>query len=306
MWFMAVNLYNIKKWYKMLAGKSVLHVKQDLGKEFQPGIIRGYFNNMTEKVTKEPELLYSKELPLIIEEKGRKVEFPVAIFQYGLGAYDLYLSTNEDIYYQKFIQCVEWAMQHQEDSGAWNNFSFYYPDHPYGAMCQGEGASLLIRAYTSTKSNQYLVAAKAAIDYMLLPVETGGTTSYSQNEMCFLEYTHRPAVLNGWVFALFGLYDLSIACDEPFYRHAYERAVTGLQKQLNKFTGTLWSRYDLDGRIASPFYHKLHIAQMQALYMITQEEQFLMVCNHWKAQQANLICKISAFMIKVYQKILEK
>lgn len=302
---MAVNIYNIKKWCKMLTGKSVLHVNQDLGKEFEPDIIKGYFNNMTEKVTKEPELLHSKKLPLITIEKGDMIEFPVAIFQYGLGAYDLFLQSKDEIYYQKFIQCASWALQHQEVSGAWDNFSFYYPDYPYGAMCQGEGASLLIRAYTATQDVRYLKSAKKAIDFMLLPIEDGGTTSYQNGGPCFLEYTHRPAVLNGWVFALFGLYDFSIACGEQYYIDIYKNAVLELAKQLYQFVGNYWSMYDLDGRIASPFYHNLHIAQMEALYLITKEEQFMRVCNKWKSQQGNLLFNLLAFIRKVLQKIVE-
>ena len=43
---MAINIYNIKKWYKMLTGKSVLHVNQDLGKYFEAKELKGYYNNM--------------------------------------------------------------------------------------------------------------------------------------------------------------------------------------------------------------------------------------------------------------------
>ena len=74
---MAINLYNIKKWLKMLTGKSIYHVNQDLGKQFIPGELRGYFNNMTEKVTKAPELLNSETLPTLKIQSGEEVYFPV-------------------------------------------------------------------------------------------------------------------------------------------------------------------------------------------------------------------------------------
>lgn len=303
---MAVNVYNIKKWYKMLTGKSLLHVNQDLGKQFVPGEIKGYFNNMTEKVTRELGILDSEEMPLITDEKDNKIEFPVAIFQYGLGAYDLYLATNEKRYYVKFLQCVDWAIHHQEEKGAWNNFFFYYPQNPYGAMCQGEGASLLIRAYKSTNDSRYYNAAMKAIDFMLLSVEEGGTTRYNEISPCFLEYTHRPAVLNGWIFALFGLYDFCLVSDNDLYKEVFDRAIQELKKQVRNFTGSLWSVYDLDGRIASPFYHNLHIAQMEALYLITGDEIFKKIYDKWKRQQQNIFCKIYAFIRKAIQKILEK
>ena len=39
---MAINIYNIKKWHKMLTGKSVLHVNQDLGKYFEANLLYGF------------------------------------------------------------------------------------------------------------------------------------------------------------------------------------------------------------------------------------------------------------------------
>jgi hypothetical protein len=74
-------------------------------------------------------------------------------------------------------------------------------------MAQGEGVSLLVRAYVDTGKNSYLQYAKKAVDFMLTDIEEGGTTSYNGNECIFLEYPHRKAVLNGWIFSWWGLYD---------------------------------------------------------------------------------------------------
>ena len=166
----------------MLTGKSVWHVNQGIGKFFTKDEIRGYYNNMIEKVTKMPELLDNKDLPKLNLESGKFTDFPVAIFQYGLGCYDLYIQTKNERYINKFMQCVQWALEHQDDEGRWNNFSHYCPQTPYSAMAQGEGASLFVRAYIYTHEQKYLDAAKMAIDYMLLPLEEGGATKYEVEE----------------------------------------------------------------------------------------------------------------------------
>lgn len=57
---MAISLIQIKRWYNMLAGKSVEHVSQDIGKHFVVGLISGYYNNLTQKVTMMPELWIQK------------------------------------------------------------------------------------------------------------------------------------------------------------------------------------------------------------------------------------------------------
>ena len=153
---MALNIYNIRKWYRMLSGKSIMHVNQDLGRLFDVDIIKGYYNNLTEKVSLLPHLLETKDLPKYELPTGEKVTFPVDVFQYGLGAFDLFLMTKDQRYYVKFMQCVLWTIDNQEETGAWNTFFFKYPNAPYGGMAQGEAASLLVRAYIVTNNKEYL------------------------------------------------------------------------------------------------------------------------------------------------------
>ena len=303
---MGISVYNFKKWYLMLTGKSVLHVNQDLGKCFSVSELQGYYNNMTQKVLMQPELLEGESLPTVKDESGTTIEFPVAIFQYGLGSYDLFLQSEEQKYKNKFIQCCEWALSRQLENGAWSNFFFIYPQNPYGAMCQGEGASLLLRGFVATGNQAYLDAAKKAIDFMLLSVGEGGCTDYSDNKLVMLEYTHRGAVRNGWIFALFGLYDYILCADaEKKYTDAFNTSVDSLITFMPRHTTSYWSMYDLCGKISSPFYHGLHIAQMQAMYRLTGREEFDAYAKKWEKNQKNIICKSTAFIKKAIQKILE-
>lgn len=303
---MALSMYQIKRWYLMLTGKSVWHVNQDIGKCFAKGEVRGYYNNMTEKVMKIPELLDGDELPKLNLEGGKFTYFPVAIFQYGFGCYDLYLQTKDKCYDCKFMQCVEWTLVQQDDEGRWNNFSHYCPDTPYGAMAQGEGASLLVRAYIHTHDQQYLDAAKKAIDFMLLPLEEGGTTKYEGDDAFLMEYTFKGVVMNGFIFAWWGLYDYVLATgDKGKYKEALERTQNTLINILPQFENSHWSMYSFDGLIASPFYHNLHVAQMQAMYQLTGESIFDEYAKRWARQQKNPFCKGLAFVKKSIQKILE-
>lgn len=289
----------------MLTGKSIWHVNQDIGKCFSVDSIKGYYNNMTEKVTKMPELLVNDGLPLLNTGNG-EVEMPVAIFQYGLGAYDLYLQTGEEKYLKKFNQTVEWTVAHQDEKGRWSTFFYVYPEHPYGAMAQGEGASLLLRAYTHSGNRVYLDAAQKAIDFMLLPVDKGGTTIYDKDDVVFAEYTHLPVVMNGWIFAWWGLYDYVQATkDEGAYKEKLDKSVSTLLSYLPRFKSFYWSKYDAAGMMASPFYHNLHIAQMQAMYELTGEDIFDQYAKHWGKQQKNPFCKSLAFVKKAFQKLAE-
>ena len=302
---MSISLFNVKKWCRMLAGKSILHVNQGLGRCFSTTDIRGYYNDLTEKVTRLPELLDNNELPYVEGERGEQILFPVAVFQYGLGAYDLYLLEQDERYLKKFFQCVDWAIQNQESSGAWNNFFFIYPQTPYGAMCQGEGVSLLIRAYKQSGEPMYLSAAKKALDFMLTPVTNGGTANETEERMVLLEYTHRPTVLNGWVFALFGLYDAILVCDSGIYREAFAKSLHTLIESLPDFDCDYWSIYSTDGKMSSPFYHDLHIAQMQALHEMTHDDLFLEYSERWMTYKKSFWKSKRAFIKKAFQKVRE-
>lgn len=299
-------MHQIKRWYLMLTGKSVWHVNQDIGKFFAKDEIRGYYNNMTEKVTKMPELLENDEMPRLTLADGKFTYFPVAIFQYGFGCYDLYIHTNDERYIRKFMQCVEWTMEHQDEKGRWNNFSHYCPETPYGSMAQGEAASLLVRAYSHTKDQRYLDAAKRALDFMLLPIEDGGTTKYIDNDAFLMEYTFKGMVLNGSIFSWWGLYDFVLATgDNGKYMEAMDKILKSLIKVLPLYKCTYWSMYSEDGLIASPFYHNLHVAQMQAMYQLTGERIFDEYAKKWERQQKNPFCKGLAFVKKSIQKIKE-
>jgi heparosan-N-sulfate-glucuronate 5-epimerase len=302
---MGLSMFNIKKWHKMMHGKSILHVNQDMGKSFVPGEIKGYFNNLTEKVTKEPELLDNGKLPLLQTEKKGAIEFPVGIFQYGLGTYDLYLQTGEEKYLTKFKQCVDWALAHQFDNGAWDILSFLYPDAPYSAMCQGEGASLLTRAYVQFGDESYLKHAEAALGFMLISVDEGGTSKYDGDDLILLEYTNMPAVLNGWIFASFGLYDVAIARNDGKYKEIFDKTIDTIIKYLPSFDNGYWSKYNLGKNLASPFYHNLHIAQMHGLYLATGKETFKQYENKWGVYRNKWWNRKRAFVKKAWQKIKE-
>lgn len=303
---MGVSIYNIKKWWLMLTGKSILHVNQNIGQFFSTSNIKGYYNNLVDKVKMLPEILESDKLPLLTIENGKQIEFPVAIFQYGLGSYDLYLQTGEKKYKTKFLQCCQWALDHQETNGAWSNFFYIYPNYPYGAMCQGEGVSLLLRGYIENGENKYADAAKKAIDFMILPVTKGGTLLINNDDYILLEYPQKAPVLNGWIFAVWGLYDILLVSENMEYKNLYNRILDTLIRYLPAFDNGYWSLYNTEGSLASPFYHNLHIAQMQALFRMTNNEEFNKYGLKWEKYQSNKLNQTRAFIKKVFQKVFER
>lgn len=297
--------YYGKHWLAMLRGNSVEHVNQDLGHAFSVGELKGYFNNMTDKVLLEPDLLYNNELPKTPTIDKGDIVFPVAVFQYALGLYDLYIIRKGSEYREKFLRLADWALSNQNEIGAWDNFSFIYPEYPYGAMCQGEAISLLTRAYVETNDERYINAAKKAFSFMVMPVDSGGTAKYEENGIIvFLEYTQFKEVLNGWIFALMGIYDLTLVCDD--YKDYFDQAINSLASRIIDFDIGYWSKYDGNGRIASPFYHDLHIAQLSALCLIADDcKVFHDIKERWITYKNTPRFRHKAIAKKIYQKLIE-
>lgn len=300
---MGISLYKIKKWTNMLLGKSVYHVNQGKGTIFSKDGISGYYNDLTEKVTKFG--LEDASVPQTTVDTGESIYFSIAIFQYGLGAYDLYLKDRNSTYLDKVVSCAEWALQNQQADGSWVTFEYKKNGHPYSSMAQAEGISLLIRAHIATNRQEYLDAASRAITFMLKPVSEGGTSLYVDDDVLLLESTADPVILNGWIFSIWGVYDYCKYTNDPSAEEILNKTLASLKNHLPNFDMKYWSKYDAGNRICSPFYHNLHIHQLEAMYDLFGDDEYRFWANKWKTYQQKPYNKARAFCSKALQKIKE-
>lgn len=288
----------------MIAGKSIYHVNQGPGLLFSKTELKGYYNNLTEKVLRCT--CPSNEVPSSIVDSGEKVFFSIAIFQYGLGAYDLYLKDGKDDYLQIVYTCANWAVDNQETNGGWKTFSHKNDTHPYSAMAQGEGISLLLRAYEISKNEFFLASAKKAMSFLLTPIENGGVTKYEGEDVYFMECLYLPLVLNGWIFSIWGLVDYCKVVKDENVSNVLDKTLASLKKKLESFDLGYWSKYEERKMIASPFYHSLHIAQLNVMFDLTGDEIYKRYAVRWTEYQNSFFMPKFAFARKALQKILER
>ena len=92
------------------------------------------------------------------------------------------------------------------------------------AMAQGEGASLLTRLYLATGDERYAAAARRAVRAMALPSAEGGVQAQLDGRPWPEEYPTDPPsfVLNGGIFALWGLYDVGAALRDADAARAFD------------------------------------------------------------------------------------
>jgi len=295
-------------WTKMLLGSSYYHLPQGLGKAFVPGRLEGYFNDLTAK-TKWNGPTDKKGIPINLTDDGNPVYFATTIVQKGLGHWDRWLLTRDPKEKGAFLTTCNWLVKNQDGRGGWSlwpQVGLSLPS-PYSAMTQGEGISALVRAWCLTRDGAYLSAAKRALTPMLTPVEEGGVVRKVPEGLILEEVPsrHLNGILNGWIFALFGLYDFLLAEESLGVRRLLEESLRTLIAYLPYYNAGYWSLYDLQGNLASPFYHRLHIAQLEALELAFPEhaEVFSRYCQEFNQQLLSWANRTRAIVVKAWQKL---
>lgn len=302
---MGVNLHKISKWYHMISGNSSYHVNQGVGRIYSKSGLKGYYNDLTEKVSR---FGYDDDrIPQTIVDTGETIYFSIAIFQYGLAAYDLFLLSErkDGSMLDKAVACARWGVENQQSDGAWVTFAYETPDYPYSAMAQGEAISLLLRVYQETNEDKYLAAARKAKEFMLLPFEEGGPTKYEGDDVYLYECPKDPLILNGWIFSLWGLMDYCKVVEDANAKDLLNRTLATLERKLPDFNLSYWSMYEDGKRISSPFYHKLHVAQLNVMYDLTGKEVYKAYADKWHKYELNWFYRKLAFIKKACQKVLE-
>lgn len=296
-----------KRWLNILSGKSTVAIKQGAGKCYAKESIRGYYNDLTGKVS--PSTLLDKNgTPVNIVSSGERVYSLVTIMQYALGCYDLYLLENNEAYLEQFLKLVNYILEHQGKNGKWDaRASIGSSKGNSSCMVQGQGCSILLRAYKMTNDFRYFQAAQKAISFMLLPCNQGGTTVYRGDSISFEKYPPQDgvisSVLNGWIFAMFGLYDYVLCTDSSEYRDILERSCRTLESKLLQYDRRFWSNYDLTGTIASPAYHSAHVSLLSVMAELVGSRTMQSYAKRFESYEKSPLNYMRAVVIKIAQKL---
>jgi hypothetical protein len=217
---------------------------------------------------------------------------PVTIAQFGLAAWQ---QIETDAAWRDIVaRASEWlASAMDEDGGIRYGFPMahtYRVEAPWlSAMAQGEAASLLVRA-ARTLTEPALEAAAIRAGRAL--VDPGmGLIAETPEGPVLQEYPTQPPshVLNGWIFGLWGLYDLaaSSAQNGERFATAFDAGIDALAARLALYrVRPHWSRYDLFPHpikhVASPFYHRLHIEQLLATDALAPRASIRQTAADWE------------------------
>lgn len=222
---------------------------------------------------------------------------PIAIAQYGLGNYNQWIAGGEESRRQKFLKIADWLTDHLEENGGgyrvWmHHFDFEYRTALrapwYSGLAQGQGISVLVRAYKETSEVKYLEAARAAFQCMLADVDVGGVIFRDEERHRWIEeYIVSPPthILNGFFWAAWGVYDLALLTGDKLIWQVWLESIETLKANLHVYDTGYWSLYEQSGTrmkmMASPFYHRLHIVQLSVMAKLTGDSVFQDYANRW-------------------------
>jgi hypothetical protein len=272
------------------------------GEHVLPGGVGGYYIDMRVKA-REP-----RWPPPILGRAERTIH--VGATQWGLGAYERYLAGEGEGWLHAACACADELVDMQEQQGplkgGWVHrqpFMHTFPLNPpwFSAMAQGEGASLLVRAYAETGAEPYAEAARRALLPLEVDTADGGVRALLGGSSFPEEYPTRPPsfVLNGGMFAMWGLYDVGVGLGQSDALDAFHEAVDTLATNLHRWDLGYWSRYDLFPHpvpnVASSFYHDLHIKQLRMTHLLAPRPALAETAERWSDYVASRPNRYRAF-----------
>ena len=261
---------------------------------------------------------YTRKL-LIRGVTGRTYS-PLTVSHWALGAYDDWLCTGERKHHELFLRRADWLVENQvrKDGAGW-----WYYGVPWGmpynvkppwasAMAQGFALSALMRAYQQTSRVAYRQAAQYALKSFDVSVDEGGITSRDElGNVFYEEVPSQPPhhILNGHVFALFGLHDYHRSTGDSHASELFEMGVAAVRNRLPDYDVGFWSKYSLNPspgwrshwNIAAPIYQQVHVDLLRFLRVITGDQVFDRWAARWEAQQRTAAGRLLEIVFIVFK-----
>jgi heparosan-N-sulfate-glucuronate 5-epimerase len=157
----------------------------------------------------------------------------------------------------------------------------------YSAMAQGQVASVFVRAQLATGETRWRTLAREAVR-PLLATEDSDLVTVAPEGPILEEAPSEPRshVLNGWIYALWGLRDVHVGLGEQAAGDRFAASARCLAALLERYDVGWWTRYSLYPHrvadLAKPFYHRLHATQAGIMHRLTGLDEFARAAERWR------------------------
>lgn len=221
-------------------------------------------------------------LPVRRARDGREYHNCTTLCSYALAHWDRYLISGNQQDANSLLQVADYLV---DNAIIASNGAYLLVDDRavprLSAMNQGEGMSVLIRAWEVTKNQRYRDAACRCLPPFTRTLDNQGVMFPFRRDKAipwYEEYACYPVrhVLNGMIYALWGLREVMLATDDNLACELFEQGVNSVCAILRYYDSGHWSYYAVRDEganhpVASVMYHNLHIVQLIALFQQTNK-----------------------------------
>ena len=230
---------------------------------------------------------------------------------YALANWEMYLLTGDREYAGLLMKMARFFLTSAERLADGSVLLREADRQPLSAMNQGEGMSVLVRAWQYSSEQQFLDAARGCALPFTRKLDDNGVVEpmYATGLPWYEELGNRPVrhILNGMVYALWGLRDLARTTDDTLAQELFEQGLNSLDGSLSYFDREYWSNYSVgeDGTpyIASMMYHNLHVVQLTRLAQETGRERLTEYARRFKADAGSTINRLRAGLMLTQRKV---
>lgn len=187
-----------------------------------------------------------------------------------------------------FLNCVEWIYNNATFYENDQNYVLWHYEYPFyyntktgwvSSHAQGQCIQLLIKSYKFTGNDKYKKMAELARNSFYVPLsENGFTDKNVEKGWWYNKFASNecddPKVLNGMIFALFGLYSYYKEFKDNKSSELINKGICSVKNSLHLYDSGDWSYYDRLGKKAGKHYHNIHIKQLNKLFELTGDSIF--------------------------------
>lgn len=253
-------------------------------------------------------------VPMCGFEDGEFSYFPINIAQYGFMLHANWVETKSE---QKLdllksnLAVLEKLKTETETTCAWYHHHFeskYKINAPWAsAMAQGECISFYLRMYQITQDESLLSTALKAYHFLGVDVSENGVKRIdNEGNLWYEEYPSTPPsyVLNGFIYTLFGLYDLFRVTQREDVKMNIDCCLKTLKDNLDKFDAGYWSYYDLLKKELVRYYYQknVHVPQLRVLAVLTGDPIFQNYATKWEKQ----LTPWNYMLVKIMYRVLPR
>lgn len=242
--------------------------------------VRGYYFDFSAKTTSPSAADPSRLLP-------------AGLAQLALGWWERGLAGERGAFERFREVCNALASSAVEDGEAlvWlyrvADRKYHVPPPTISSLSQAQAASVLVRRHLLDGDPLHAELARRAARPLLQDAAPTVVARLAEGPALEESPSDPPSlILNGWIYALWGLRDLALGLGDGEAAEMLKGSTDCLTRALPRYDAGWWSRYSLYPHrlpdLAKLFYHRLHVDQLEVMYLLTSNEAFRATAERWR------------------------